>query len=101
MRRDLEAVALLDPSPDLDAAPEHLDAELRATWYAIVRAAPDVLRAQDALIVELAARSIVAARAAPPERAERRRLIRQAYRLLGDCLVPMPARRALLFGHRH
>jgi hypothetical protein len=82
----------------LGAPPAFLDATQSQAWADIVAAAPDVLITNDRIIMELAARSLAGWRSG-----ERSKVVwlRLNYRLLGKLLMPMAARRRLMFGYRH
>jgi hypothetical protein len=76
--------------------PPHLNADQLEAWRDIVFACHDVLRRQDAAIVETIAIVLV------QWRAGRQSItwLRLLYRMLGKLLIPMPARRRLIFGPR-
>jgi hypothetical protein len=84
------------PGPPLGPPPKWLSAEEVQAWHDVVAAAPDVLRDIDDLAVALVAHTLERWRSGirEPE------LLRLAYRMLGDCFVPMRARRRLLFPDR-
>ena len=81
------------PGRPLGPPPERLDAAEAQAWHDIVAAVPgDVFRAQDGMMLELAARHLACWREGKiPDRA------RHLYRTLGHFLMPMAARRRLLF----
>jgi hypothetical protein len=82
----------------LGAPPAHLAETQLQAWCDIVNQCHDVLRnSSDRIIVELAATLLAHWRAG--ERSAVR--LRMLYRILGKCLLPMAARRQLLFGYRH
>lgn len=83
------------PGIPLGPPPESLDESVRSAWADIVAAVPgDVFRAQDALILAHVARCLAAWRAGTLSGPV---WTRHLYRRLGDYLVPMAARRRLLF----
>jgi hypothetical protein len=81
--------------PKLDPPP-HLTAEQLEAWRDIVGACHDVLRRRDAVIVETAAIVLTRWREGQQSTA----WLRLLYRMLGKLLLPMPARRRLLFDGR-
>jgi hypothetical protein len=81
--------------PALGPPPDWLTAEEVRAWHDVVAAAPDVLRFTDGPGVALTASSLAKWRAG-----DRAGLLRELYRELGKCFVPMPKRRQLLFPER-
>ena len=84
------------PGPRLGAPPKYLGSKECEAWHLIVAATPDVLRAIDE--PGLACTASILERWRSGEREPG--LLRLAYRMLGDCFVPMRERRRLLFPDR-
>lgn len=82
--------------PPLGAPPKHLKRKEVRAWHDVVAAAPDLLRAQDQYSVGHAAVELARWRSGDREPGS----LRLAYRLLGDCFIPMRERRRLLFPER-
>ena len=84
--------------PPLGPPPDWMQADAVRAWHEIRESVPDVLRARDGLYLSIVAMTLAESRrriAAGPLEREWLRLI---YRMLGDELVPMAARRRLIFG---
>jgi hypothetical protein len=73
-----------------------LSAEDVCAWHDIVGAAPDVLRAMDNSFVAATATLLQRWRSGGREPG----LLHLAYRMLGNCFIPMRERRRLLFPER-
>jgi hypothetical protein len=82
----------------LGTPPTHLDHAQLQAWADIVAASPDVLRSSDRLWVEMASMLLAHWRSGSDRTMER---LRMNYRALGKLLMPMAARRRLMFGFRH
>lgn len=80
----------------LGAAP-FLDKTQSQAWAEIVAACPDVLSYSDRVFMELAAMILAGWRSG----AQSMESLRLNYRVLGELMMPMAARRRLLFGFRH
>ncbi len=81
--------------PPLGPPPDFLDADQVHTWHEIVAAAPNVFRVTDRRFVAMLAVELVRWR-----EGDRELSVRDMYRALGQCFVPMRARRRLLFPER-
>lgn len=81
------------PGPALGPPPPHLNDDEVAAWNDLVRAAPDVLRFSDSLFLGIVATSLAMWRAGDRELWS----VREIYRDLGRCFIPMRERRRLLF----
>jgi hypothetical protein len=82
----------------LGAPPGHLGHDQLQAWADIVRECHDVLRQSDRIWVEMAAMMLAHWRDGSDRTMER---LRMNYRAFGKLLMPMPARRRLMFGYRH
>lgn len=85
------------PGPPLDPPPEWLTSEQVRAWNEVVAAAPgDVFRLSDTMFMECVACCLSQWRAGflGPE------WVRELYRMLGKCFIPMRERRRLLFPER-
>lgn len=80
----------------LGPAPAHLGPPERDAWHEIVAVCPPVLARPDELALELAAGMLVVVRAQGGDR----ETLRLLYRMLGQLLMPMRARRRLIFPQR-
>lgn len=86
-----------EKSEPLGPPPKHLSRKEKAAWRDIIAAAPpDIFRWMDDLGLGLAASTVERWRSGIREPG----LLLLAYRLLGDCFVPIRARRRLLFPDR-
>ena len=95
MRRERLRLALLE-GPELGPPPAHLNADQLDAWYGIVGACDDVLCRSDRACIEIAARALTQWRNGDRSIT----WLRLQYRMLGKLLIPMPARRRLIFGPR-
>lgn len=84
------------PGPALEPPAGWLTSEEVQAWRDVVAAAPDVLRKSDGLGLALVASTLERWRSGDREPG----LLRLTYRMLGDCFVPMRARRRLMFPDR-
>ena len=106
-QRDRQFIASLEGGGPPEPRPE-LSAEIQQAWREVVAAVPaGVLCPSDRGIVEAAAELLVRWRKLMPlvpvlDREEVSQLlsVREAYRVLGELLMPMRARRGLLFPER-
>jgi len=84
------------PGPALGPPPKWLTPKEANAWRDVVAVAPDVLRASDEPGVALVASTLERWRSGIREAG----LLRLVYTMLGDCFIPMRARRQLLFPDR-
>lgn len=82
--------------PPLGPPPEWLEADEIQAWHDLVAAAPDVLTLADSFGLALLASDLTRWRTGHREPG----FVRDMYRNMGRCLIPMRERRRLLFPER-
>jgi hypothetical protein len=84
-----------DRLPPLDSPPEWIGEDGAKAWHDIVASVPgDVFRLPDGILLSVVARHLAAWRAGSIVKQES---VRELYRAFGSFLMPMAARRRLLF----